>query len=160
MTLPLGPGLTVPRRGPLLASVVLGAIGVASLPLALVFSDRLAVYYLSLAGTLAVAAVGDATGQPWLRWAGLVVTAVAAASPVVGFGAVLVAMIALGPLAVVVTVGGAIRLADPFAGTAFLSACAIAITAGFVAAPISPAIALGVGAVVLAGGTATTLSRL
>jgi hypothetical protein len=158
--LSLAPDLSAPRRRSLVIATLLGAAATASLPLVLAMPDQLAIYYLALAGPLAAAAVGEALGQPWLRWTGMGITALAAVSPVLGVGQLLATMIVVGPLAALLTVGVALRLRDPFAGTAFLSASAIAITAGFVAAPISPPITIGLTVLVMAGGTATTLTRL
>lgn len=156
----LAPGLDQPHRTPLVLATLLGALGVAGLPLVIAFSDQLVVYYVCLAGTLAVAAVGEALGVAWLRWTGTVVTAVAAASPVLGFGQLLLVMVVVGPLGAVVTVGAALRLRDPFAGTAFLSAAAMTITAAFVATPLSVPLALALTAVLLGGGAVTTVRRL
>lgn len=156
----LADGLDRPRRGPLVVATVLGAIGVAGLPLVIAFTDRLVVFYVCLVGALAVAAVGEALGLRWLRWAGMVVTVAAAVSPVVGLGQLLVLMVVFGPLGAVIAVGAALRLRDPSAGTAFLAAAAMTITAAFVATPLSVPLALALTAVLLAGGTATTLRRL
>jgi hypothetical protein len=148
------------RRGLVPAATVLGALGVASLPLALAFPGQLPPYLLALAGPVAVAVAGEAMHLPWLRTLGTVVAVVAAVSPVVGLGLLLASLVVLGPLGVVTAVGAAIRAVDPTAGTAFLSACAIVIAGGFAAGAISPPIVVGVTVVILVGGTATTLSRL
>jgi hypothetical protein len=148
------------RRRLVPAATVLGAFGVASLPLALSFPGQLGPYVLALAGPIAVALAGEAMHLPWLRVLGTVVAVVAAVSPVVGLGLLLASLIVLGPLGVVLAVGAAIRAVDPTAGTAFLSACAIAIAGGFAGGAISPPIVVGVTVLVLVGGTATTLSRL
>lgn len=148
------------RRSLVPAATILGALGVASLPLALAYPGQLAPYLLALAGPIAVALAGEALQLPWLRTLGMVVAVVAAASPVVGLGLLLVSLIVLGPLGVVTAVGAALRAVDPTAGTAFLSACAIAIAGGFAGGVLSPPIVVGVTVLVLVGGTATTLSRL
>jgi hypothetical protein len=148
------------RRGLVPAATVLGAFGVASLPLALSFPGQLGPYVLALAGPLAVAVAGEAMHLPWLRMLGMVIAVVAAVSPVVGLGVLLASLIVLGPLGVVAAVGAALRAVDPTAGTAFLSACAIAIAGGFAGGAISPPIVVGVTVLVLVGGTATTLARL
>lgn len=158
--LPLPVRIHPPHRAPLVAATLTGAVGMASLPLALAYPGQLWPYLLSLAATVSVALVGDAVGLRWLRVTGAVVTAVVAASPLVGFGQLLAVTIVLGPLAVGILLGDALRRRDPFAGTAFLTAAAIAITGGFAAAAISPPIVVGVTIVVLAGGTAVTLNRL
>jgi hypothetical protein len=148
------------RRNLVPAATVLGALGVASLPLALAFPGELAPYLLALAGPIAVAVAGEAMHLPWLRTLGTVIAVVAAVSPVVGLGLLLASLVVLGPLGVVTAVGAAIRAVDPTAGTAFLSACAIVIAGGFAGGAISPPIVVGITVVVLVGGTATTLSRL
>lgn len=148
------------RRGLLPAATVLGAFGVASLPFALAYPGQLAPFLLALAGPMAVALAGEALHLGWLRTLGMAVTVVAAVSPVIGLGLLLASLVVLGPLGVVTAVGAAIRVVDPTAGTAFLSACAIAIAGGFAGGAISPPIVVGVTVLVLVGGTATTLSRL
>jgi hypothetical protein len=148
------------RVGLTAAATVFGAFGVASLPLALAYPSELAPYVIALAGPIAVALAGEALGVTWLRSAGMAVTAIAAASPVLGLGVLLASLTIIGPLGVVMVVGAALRAIDPTAGTAFLSACAIAIVGGFVAAALSPPTVVGVTLVVLTGGTVTTLSRL
>jgi hypothetical protein len=149
-----------PRRGLVAAATVTGAVGVASLPLALAYPGELAPYLLGLGGPLAVALVGEALHLGWLRTAGTAVAVVAAVSPVLGLGLVLASLVVLGPLGVVTAVGYALRVIDPTAGTAFLSACAIAIAGGFAGGFLSPPIVVGVTVLVLVGGTATTLTRL
>jgi hypothetical protein len=158
--LPLGAAHLPPRRGPLAAATVLGAVGVASLPLTLAYPGRVAPYLLTIAAAGSVALAGTAVGVAWLRTVGAVATVVVGAAAALQVGVVVAAMVALGPLAVVLIVGAVLRLADPTAGTAFLTACAIAIVAGFVGAALSPPIVVGVTVLVLAGGTATTVSRL
>lgn len=142
------------------AATIVGALGVASLPLFLAYPEAPGVYVLAVAGPIAASLAGDALELGWLKFGGLAVAAAAVASPVLGLGLFLVALAVVGPLAVVTSVGPAIRLIDPFAGTAFLSACAIAMVGGFAGAVLSPPIVLGVTVLVLAGGTATTLARL
>jgi hypothetical protein len=158
MSPPVAP--PVPRRGLVAAATAFGAVGVASLPAALSYPSELLPYLLALAGPVAVAFAGEALGRRWVRIAGIAVALVGAAGPLLGFGLVLAALVVLGPLGVVTAVGAAIRAVDPFAGTAFLSACAIAIAGGFAGGVISPPIVIGVTVLVLAGGTATTLARI
>ncbi|MEX1162344.1 MAG: hypothetical protein WEB03_02065 [Nitriliruptor sp.] len=142
------------------AATILGALGVASLPLFLAYPGELPVYVLALAAPIAVALAGEAMGLTWLRAAGLITAAAGVAAPVVGLGLFLVVLAVLGPLAVVLAVGPAIRAIDATAGTAFLSACAIVMVGGFAGAAFSPPIVVGVTVLVLVGGTATTLARL
>lgn len=149
-----------PRRGLVAAATASGALGVASLPAALAYPSQLWPYLLALAGPIAVAFAGEALQMTWVRTAALAVLVVGAAGPLLGFGLALAALVVLGPLGVVTAVGAAIRAVDPFAGTAFLSASAIAIAGGFAGGVVSPPIVIGVTVLVLAGGTATTLSRL
>jgi hypothetical protein len=151
-----------PRRGrrAVAAATVFGAVGVASLPLTLAYPSELPPYLLSLAAAVSVAIVGEATGQRWLRVSGLAVVLLGAVAPALGFGLFLAALTVLGPLAVVVVLGPAIRRIDPFAGTAFLSACAIVIAGGFAGAALSPPIVAGATVLVLVGGTVTTITRL
>jgi hypothetical protein len=148
------------RRRALALATVFGGFGVASLPLALAYPSTLAPYLLALAATASVAVTGEATGRAWLRNLGVAALLVGASAPVLGFGLVLASYVVLGPLAVVLLLGPAIRQVDPFAGTAFLSACAIVIAGGFAAGVISPPIVTGVTVLVLAGGTVTTVARL
>jgi hypothetical protein len=137
-----------------------GAFGVASLPLTLAFPSELPPYILSLAGGVSVAIVGEATGQRWLRAGGIAAVLIGAVAPVVGLGLLLAAFAVLGPLAVVLVLGPALRRVDPFAGTAFLAACAIVIAGGFAGGTISPPIVSGLTVLVLTGGAVTTISRL
>lgn len=148
------------RRRALAVATAFGAFGVASLPLTLAYPSDLAPYLLSLASGASVAIVGEATGMRWLRTAGIAVVLIGAISPVLGFGLLLAALAVLGPLAVVLVLGPALRRVDPFAGTAFLSACAIVITGGFAGGAISPPLVAGLTVLVLAGGTVTTMARL
>jgi hypothetical protein len=157
---PAPPPPPTPRRGLVAAATVFGAFGVASLPLALAYPSEFGVYVLALAGPIGVALAGEALHLRWLRTLGMGVAVVAAVSPVVGLGLLLASLIVLGPLGVVTAVGAAIRAIDPTAGTAFLSACAIAIAGGFAGGVVSPPIVVGVTVLVMVGGTATTLSRL
>jgi hypothetical protein len=148
------------RRRTLALATGFGGLGVSSLPLALAYPSSLAPYLLALAAAVAVAATGEATERPWLRYVGVAALLLGASAPVLGFGLVLASYVVLGPLAVVLLLGPAIRQVDPFAGTAFLSACAIVIAGGFAAGVISPPIVAGVTVLVLTGGTVTTVARL
>jgi hypothetical protein len=155
---PAGP---VPsRRLALAVATAFGAFGVASLPVTLAYPTQLAPYILSLAGPVCIAIVGEATGRRWLRTTGIMVVLAGTVAPIIGLGLILAALTVIGPLAVVLILGPALRQVDPFAGTAFLSACAIVVAGGFAAAPLSPPIVLAATVMVLAGGTATTIHRL
>lgn len=149
-----------PRRLALAVATAFGAFGVASLPATLAYPSVLAPYILSLAAPVSVAIVGEALGLRWLRAAGIVTVLIGAAAPVIGLGLLLAALTVLGPLAVVLVLGPALRQVDPFAGTAFLSASAIAVAGGFAGAALSPPMVVGVTVLVLAGGTTATISRL
>ncbi|WP_052668379.1 hypothetical protein [Nitriliruptor alkaliphilus] len=148
------------RRRALAVATGFGAFGVASLPLTLAYPSDLAPYLLSLASGASVAIVGEATHMRWLRTTGIAVVLIGAVAPILGFGLLLAAFAMLGPLAVVLVLGPALRRVDPFAGTAFLSACAIVIAGGFAGGAISPPLVAGLTVLVLAGGTVTTMSRL
>lgn len=148
------------RRRALAVATAFGAFGVASLPLTLAYPSELPPYLLSLAGAASVAIVGEAMGTRWLRTAGIATVLIGAVAPVIGLGLLLAAFAVLGPLAVVLVLGPALRRHDPFAGTAFLSACAIVIAGGFAGAALSPPIVAGLTVLVLAGGAVTTISRL
>lgn len=148
------------RRRALAVATGFGAFGVASLPLMFAYSDQLAPYVLSLACAVSVAIVGEADGHRWLRAAGIGVVLLGTSSLILGLGSLVVSFVILGPLAVVLVLGPALRRIDPSAGTAFLSACAIAIAGGFAGAALSPPIVVAVTVLVLAGGAVTTISRL
>jgi hypothetical protein len=151
---------TAHQRRTLAAATAFGAVGVASLPLVLAYPSDLPPYLLSLACPAALALVGEATATRWLRTAGVAVLLLGAGAPVLGFGVLLAALAFLGPLAVVLVLGAAIRAIDPTAGTAFLSASAIAIAGGFAGGVTSPPIVAGVTLLVLAGGAVTTIARV
>ncbi len=153
-------GVTPHRPRTVSAATVLGAIGVASLPLFLAYPGELPVYALAIAAPLAIALAAQAMDLAWLRTAGLLTAVAGVVAPAAGFGLFLVVLAVLGPLGVVLTVGPAIRAIDATAGTAFLSACAIVMVGGFAGAVFSPPIVVGVTVLVLVGGTATTLARL
>lgn len=149
-----------PRRGFVAAATATGAVGVASLPAALAYSNHLWPYLLALAGPIAVALAGEALGLAWVRAAGAAAFVIGVAGPLLGFGLTLAALIVVGPLGVVTAVGAAIRAVDPFAGTPFLTAVAIAIAGGFAGGVVSPPIVIGATVLVLVGGTVSTLTRL
>lgn len=157
---PPSPPLVPLRRSLLTAATTFGAVGVASLPLMLSYPDHLAPYILALAGPVAVALAGEALQLRWLRSLGLITAVLGATAPVLGLGLVLAALAVIGPLGVVTAVGSALRAVDPTVGTAFLSACAIAIAGGFAGAVLSPPIVVGITVLVLVGGTVTTINRL
>lgn len=148
------------RRRALAVATGFGAFGVASLPLMLAYSDQLAPYILSLACAVSIAIVGEADGLRWLRAAGIGVVLLGTTALILGLGLLVVSFVVLGPLAVILVLGPALRRIDPFAGTAFLSACAIVIAGGFAGGALSPPIVVAVTVVVLAGGAVTTISRL
>lgn len=158
--LPYGPPDTQPRRLPLVAAVLIGAAGVASLPTVLAYPGAVIGYLLTLGGPLAVAAVGVALPVRWLRNVGLVATVAGAGAAAAGLGAVLVLLLVATPLAVVVVVGDALRRVDPTAPTPLLAGSAIAVAGGFAAAALSPPIVVGVTVLLLVGGAVTTVIRL
>lgn len=157
--LPYAPGVR-PARGPLLASVVAGAVAIAGLPTVLAYPSSLVGYLLTLAAGLSVAAVGFALQVRWLGGAGLAVTVAAGAAAAAGVGAVLVVLLVLGPLAVLVVVTDALKRIEPSAPTPFIAGSAIALAAGFAGAVASPPLVVGITVLVLAGACATTYARV
>lgn len=157
--LPYGPDVP-PARGPLIAAVLLGAVGVASLPTVLAYPNSVVGYLLTLAAGLAIAAVGQALRVRTLQGAGVAATLAGGVAAVVGAGAVLVVLLVLAPLAVIVVVGDALRRVEATAPTPLLAGSAIAIAAGFAGAVASPPIVVGTTVLVLVGGSVTTVVRL